>query len=972
MAAVRTRLPLANHAATWRIELLGQLRASSGDRVVTQFGSRKIAALLARLALYPKRAHGREELIDLLWPDADLDTGRNRLRQALFGLRRLLEPPGAAEVLVVDRASVRLNPASFSCDVAEFEAHVRERDWAAAQALYVGELLPGHYDEWIDDERSRLAALADRIAPPAGGRAGDAPPPPEASISATLPGMRLQATETLRPDRQELLPSYVARFFGREVEMEQLAQMLDSHRLITLLGPGGSGKTRLAAEVARRQRQAYAVVAFVALAECSRPDELPARLRAALRLPDGQGDAVEQLKLFLHGRAALLVLDNFEQLVAPGGAQVLEQLLQSLPALRVLVSSRRVLDVDGERTFDVPPLPLPAADADLPSCAANPSVALFVDRAQGARAGFHLNARNRADIEALCAALEGVPLAIELAASRAHGLSVADMRAQMDTHMHQRFALLARKGPRAARAPRHASLDAAIDWSWQLLSPQDQRCLAALSVFREGFSADAAAAVWHEPARPPERRVPECGARRLPDAPARPPERRIPECGARRLPDEPAAHDVLARLVADSLVRSELGPDGGMRYHLFEMVREFVAERLAPTEHLQLRARQRDWCLRFAQNHAAVLPLAEVPNLHEALRSSLEDGQPLQTLALALATESHWERRGVPPQVRTLWLAALDDVRAGTSGESPAGAGASDAAQVHAARCLFARRLYEAGDAATAVVLADEAVAAAGDDARLLAPALAVQLRLRWKSRVRGDEGLSNALRHALALTDAGGNPHTRAELLNLLGEVMVLGRHDAEGALPFYAEALALFESLGEARQAWDVRMGQGICAQVQRRFDDAVAMHTAVAQAAERLDDQLLLIDAYNNLAVACNHARRWGQAVQHGRMQLRLATRQYSRYMQVMALWNLARPLARSHRPEAAATALAASAHEWLAHFGSLTAGDQRYVAKVRRLVRLQLGAVQTAALWAEAERLALADAVTAVLNEPDHRP
>ncbi len=914
MAPVRASPTPAHHAAHWRIELLGQLRASSGDRVLAQFGSRKIAALLARLALYPKRAHGREELIDLLWPDADLDTGRNRLRQALFGLRHLLEPPGAAEVLVVDRTSVRLNPAGFSCDAVEFEALVQARDWAAAQALYVGELLPGHYDEWIADDRSRLAALADRI---------------PASIAATNagPGMRLQATETLRPDRQELLPSYVARFFGREAEMAQLAQMLASHRLVTLLGPGGSGKTRLAAEVAQRQRQAYAVVVFVALAECTRPDELPGRLRAALRLPDaragGQGDALEQLKLYLQGRRALLVLDNFEQLVAPGGAQVLEQLLQSLPGLHLLVSSRRVLDAEGERSFEVSPLPLPSASDDLAGCAANPSVALFVDRAQGARAGFHLSARNRADVEALCAALEGVPLAIELAASRAHALSVAEMRAQMDAHMHPRFTLLARTGPRAARAPRHASLDAAIDWSWQLLSPQDQRCLAALSVFREGFSAAAAAIVWQQP----------------------------------------ATHEVLARLVADSLVRSELGPDGGMRYHLFEMVREFVAERLAPVERLELRARHRDGCLRFARAHAAMLPLTDVPNLHEALRSSLEDGQPLQTLELALATESHWERRGVPPEVRSLWLGALDAVRGGTP---------SHAARVQAARCLFARRLYEAGDPASALILADEAVAAAAGDARLLAPALAVQLRLRWKSRVRGDEGLSDALQRALVLTEDGADPHTRAELLNLLGEVMVLGRHDAEAALPFYDQALALFESLGEARQAWDVRMGQGICAQVQRRFDDAVAMHTQVAQAAERLDDQLLLIDAYNNLGVACNHARRWDDAVRHGRMQLRLATRQYSRYMQVMALWNLARALARSRRPEVAATALAASCHDWLAHFGSLTAGDLRYVAKVRRLVQRQLGPAQTAALWAAAEQMALADAAKAVLDESGGLP
>ena len=434
MAPVRAAPTPSNHAASWRIELLGQLRASSGDLVITQFGSRKVAALLARLALYPKRAQAREELIDLLWPNTDLDTGRNRLRQALFALRRLLEPPGAAQVLILDRSSVRLNPAAFSCDVAEFEVHVRARDGAAAQALYIGELLPGHYDEWIVDERSRLAALADRMVAPTDGRTAETTKPAAMAMPDPEPGMRLQPTETLRPDRQELLPAYVARFFGREAQIEQLGQMLKTHRLITLLGPGGSGKTRLAAEVARRRRQAYAVVAFVALAECSRPDELPARLRAALRLPDGQGDAVEQLKLYLHTRPTLLVLDNFEQLVAPGGAQVLEQLLQGLPELHLLVSSRRVLDVDGERSFDVPPLPLPDAGDDLAACAANPSVALFVDRAQGARAGFHLNARNRGDIEALCAALEGVPLAIELAASHAHALSAADMRTQMDAH----------------------------------------------------------------------------------------------------------------------------------------------------------------------------------------------------------------------------------------------------------------------------------------------------------------------------------------------------------------------------------------------------------------------------------------------------------------------------------------------------------------------------------------------------------
>lgn len=958
-------IPLAS--ALWRVELLGQVRATSGGREVTQFGSRKIVALLARLALYPKRAHGREELVDLLWPDADLDTGRNRLRQALFALRRLLEPPGAPELLQVDRQSVRLLPHAFSCDALDFEAHVRAKEWAAARALHVGELMPGHYDEWIEEERQRLAALADRIPPhaPSSDRlaaTSTAPQPASASASASAPASSSEHPSAApQPSTSPLpptLPAYVARFFGREQDMVALSQLLAEHRLVTLTGPGGSGKTRLAAEVARRacapaaaapavrptganepaapdlpKGTPFDLVAFVALADSRRSHEIPARLRAALRLPEGPGDALEPVRLYLQGKRALLVLDNFEQLVGEGGAGLLEALLQEHPGLHMLVSSRRLLDAEGERRFEVPPLPLPADDDDLPTAAANPSVALFVDRAQAARTGFHLNARNRTDVLALCTALQGVPLAIELAASRAHAMSVADMRAQMDTRLQGRYSQLARRGPRAARAPRHASLDAAIDWSWQMLSPLDQRCLAALSVFRDGFTAEAAAAVWQQP----------------------------------------AADEVLARLVADSLVRTEAAAAGPMRYHLFEMVREFVAERLDSAERPALRQRHRNWCLQRARDPAVVLPLADVPNLQEALRSALDDGQPLQTLSLALATESHWERRGVPPEVRAVWLDALEAVQAGGQVRGPGSPNGNpqgnpaDSATVHAARCLFARRLYETGDAATAVVLAEEAVATAGSDPAMRARALAVQLRLRWKSRPRSDDGMSEALRGALALTDGSDNLHTRAELLNLLGEVMVLGRQDADAALPFYDEALALFEALGEDRLAWDVRMGQGICAQVQRRFDDAVAMHTAVARAAERLDDQLLLIDACNNLAVACNYARRWHDAVRHGRRQLQLATRQYSRYMQVMALWNLARPLARNHQPEAAATALAASAHEWLRHFGPLAPRDQRYVTRVRRLVQRQVGVTQTTTLWARAEGLSLGDAVNAVLDE-----
>lgn len=891
-------------AAQWRIELLGRLRASSGDVELTRFGSRHIAALLARLALFPRRAHSREELVDLLWPDADLDTGRNRLRQALATLRRLLESPGLGDVLIADRQQVRLNPSAFSCDVSEFEVCVARRDAAGALALYAGELLPGHYDEWILDERNRLTGLADRLSL-------DDPVRNEA-IAATPPaGVRMQATTTSRPDRKELLPAFVARFFGREAQRAELAQWLAEHRLVTLLGAGGTGKTRLAAEVARDVRERFDIVAFVALAECRQVGELAARVRAAVQLPDNADDALEQIQLLLEDHAALLVLDNLEQLVDTGASAWLEALLQRLPRLRVLATSRRALDVDGERRFDVDPLPLPAPGADLAACALNPSVALFVDRAQGVRPGFALTAGNAADVAALCRELEGVPLAIELAASRAHALSVSDMRAQMS----QRFGLLARKGPRAARAARHASLDTALAWSWQLLNDDDQSSLAALSVFREGWTTAGAAALW------------ECH-----DAP-----------------------DRLARLMQDSLVRCEALADGSLRWTLFEMVREFAAERLDPVLRPDCRARHRAWCRAELQRHAGRLPLADVPNLLQALRTALEDGAPLELIELALAAQSQWEQRGVAPEVVDLWHEALHRVEA---------TGQDGAAQVHAARRLLVRVLFGAGDRDRALALAERAEHAAGTDAARLAAARAVRIELHWMRRDRADDDLVRDIEATLALT--GSDAATRAELLNLLGQVHVLGRHDAAAAAPQYEAALALYESLGDTRRAWTVRLGLGLCAQTERRFDAAYDIHARVAAAAGELDDPSLLTDATNNLAVVSAHAHRWHEAVQHCRAQLGLATRQYSRFMQVMAVWNLAKPLARVRRAEDAARLMAFSARAWETHFAPLTAADKRYIARVRRLADVQLGRPRVAALWAAGERLTLSEAVGLALG------
>ena len=177
-------------AVRWRVRLLGGVRADDGEQSIERFGSGRVAALLARLAMYPSRRHSREELVELLWPGVDIDAGRNRLRQSLFALRALLEPPSPLPrpVIVADRGSIGAVEGALECDAVEFERAVREGRHADALALYRGELLPGHYEEWIDEERLRLAALAER-AEAALSRAGAAPTPPPGPDASSPPAV---------------------------------------------------------------------------------------------------------------------------------------------------------------------------------------------------------------------------------------------------------------------------------------------------------------------------------------------------------------------------------------------------------------------------------------------------------------------------------------------------------------------------------------------------------------------------------------------------------------------------------------------------------------------------------------------------------------------------------------------------------------------------------------------------------------
>ena len=549
----------------WRIAFLGKISATREGTTLSRFESSRAVALLARLALFPRRTHPREELCELLWPEVEPEIARTRLRHTLRTLRGPLEAglsPGS--VLVADRTSVRVNPDAVTTDVTEFERAVKQKDLDAARELYAGELLPGLYDDWILEERYRLEALAESLQEPS----------PPAPLPSAKEGRNtdLPSSSEVRTTREEgralrrgemaglSIPPYLTAFFGRESEREEVSQLIGRARLVTLAGLGGTGKTRLSVEVLRSVAPNYQYSAFVALGECLVAPQIAGRIRDVLGLPSVEADPLEQICWKLADAPTLLVLDNLEQLVDSGGAEFVETLLARLPELTVLVTSRRALGISGERLF--PLEPLPESDA----------LALFLDRVQATRPGFHVTPGNRDDVLAVCKGLEGIPLALELAAARIRAFSPSEMRGELQS----RFDWLARTGLKGDKDDRHRSLAAALEWSWRLLPTAQQRFLANLALFRAPFTAAEAAAVT----------------------------------------DYPDARERLENLAGDSLIQSAADGDSGeTRHSMLETVREFVEPRGRDTA--EARARFRQYYLASPRHDE---------NTATAWRYALEDG----------------------------------------------------------------------------------------------------------------------------------------------------------------------------------------------------------------------------------------------------------------------------------------------------------------------------------------------------------
>jgi predicted ATPase/DNA-binding SARP family transcriptional activator len=461
------------------------------------------------------------------------------------------------------------------------------------------------------------------------------------------------------------LPVPLTSLIGRERNMEEVSGWIRQGRLVTLVGAGGVGKTRLALAVGEKNAHAYPDgVWFVGLATLSDPELLEDTLATALGIPKRVGASpLELLCDHLASRSLLLILDNCEHLL-DACAQLASRLLSACSELKLLATSRKALGILGERAYRVPSLPLPPVAAvdeskDITALLEYAGVRLFVERALLTRSNFRLTRQNAKDVCRVCRHLDGIPLAIELAAARMRSLTVEEIRA----HLKDRFALLT-AGDRTA-PPRHQTLRALIDWSYDQLSAPEQALLRHVSVFAGTWTLEAADYVCRD-----EGEWEPVSQGKDGDGTASSLAVEAPDSWTRMSNGGDTSHpffllsasssvlDLLTSLVDQSLVmHTEHG--GGSRYTLLETIRQYAAERLhlSPLEP-RVRARHRDFYLALAERIAPVLTgvnqvgmLDQLEVEHENLRAALEwcrlePSGAIHQLRLATALGKFWLLRG--------------------------------------------------------------------------------------------------------------------------------------------------------------------------------------------------------------------------------------------------------------------------------------------------------------------------------------
>ncbi|HET9896652.1 MAG TPA: BTAD domain-containing putative transcriptional regulator [Streptosporangiaceae bacterium] len=649
------------------------------------------------------------------------------------------------------------------------------------------------------------------------------------------------------------LPAQTTSFIGREAELATIAELLGLSRLVTLTGPSGSGKSRLALHAARDAQPKFRGGTWlIELAPVVQPDLVVFSVARALSVGETPSTAlIDSIIAALRDSEALLVLDNSEHLL-DAVASFVTAILRACPDLHILATSQSKLNVPGEATWPVPPLTLPpAGESDEQAIAAAESVRLFRDRARLARPGFMLTPAHALDVRDICRRLDGIPLAIELAAARVGALSTRQLSARLD----DRFAVLTGGSP--AGLPRHRTLAAAIEWSYELLSNAEQACLRRLALFPGGCTIDAAERV--------------CADDQLPAA---------------------GVFDLVTTLIDRSLLTTEEHA-GAMRYSMLESIRQYATGRLTPGERAATHRRQLAWLLGLAgqadldgPDQATWLDTldAERGNVRAALDWSLgaatADGghEPELAMALAGAMAPFWAVRGPVAQGRDWLEAAL--------------AAAGEAADTRS------RAIALDGAAQLATVQADY-------DAALgyQRESLAIWRDLgqpRKVARCLGDIGAIAHLRsdyvaaramyaESIELAEQAGADTEVARCLSGLGR-LALHQNDLPFAIACYEQSMARFTASGDLRRATLILGNLGVVALHAGDFErarDRLEQHLANARG---LGDRKLVGGALTNLGMAFYYSGDFDNAGAAHEEALRLAQQHDDRRMQQVVLVNL----------------------------------------------------------------------------------
>jgi predicted ATPase/class 3 adenylate cyclase len=596
-------------------------------------------------------------------------------------------------------------------------------------------------------------------------------PHPEQLFQLTIDGLLTEFPALRSLDaRPNNLPAQMSSFIGRDDVIREVQEALEGTRLLTLTGPGGTGKTRLALEVAHRQLRAFPDgVWFVDLSAITDPSVVPTEIAIALELTRDPGASVfECLEEHLGDRTLLLVLDNFEQVL--DASLAVEHLLSHSPGLKVIVTSRSVLSVYGEREYPVPPLRLPEREPRprLDAFTQSEAVALFLDRARAVRPDFELTKENAFAVAEICAKLDGLPLAIELAAVRVNVLTPEAMLPRLD----ERLSLLT-TGPRSL-PERQRTLRGAIDWSYQLLEEPERRLFVRLAMFPGGGALGAIEAV--------------CDS----------------DLGAEML-------DLLGELVNNSMLRRAETPAGEIRFQMLETIREFATEQLeAEPDAADVRARHAGHFLSLAIQAESHLLAAEqkewldrIDREHDNIRAALK--WSIQAREIGAGQEAagalwrFWHQRGHLAEGRRK-LEHLLQVPGGavrTVQRFKALTGAGGLAYWQNDYPAMERFYSEALEIAREL-----------DDPRSIAEAL---FNLSFTDRIRGDveEGMAK-LGKVLEMARSIGDRQLSADSLFLLGSHEVREGRPEDG-LPMLDEALDIFRDLGNLFATADSLSGLG-----------------------------------------------------------------------------------------------------------------------------------------------------------------